>query len=340
MERITDRPLIHITEDTGPPLIGHTAFGIRTYGTNIIEIRPLTGCQLRCRHCYVAEGRNSETRVTDYIIDDLNYLLKTVNWVAEHLGKKRLEAHLSAQGEVLLHPQIVEIVMGLSEIRGIDTISMQTNGINFNEQLLADLAEAGLDRINLSLNSLNSEKATWMAGTRKYDLEHVIQIAQCIADSTIDLLLAPVLIPGINEEDISQVVQFARSIGVGGRCPGIGIQKYLIYQMGRRVPNTTPWSWEKFYKILTALERQTGYKPLVLTPKNFGIHPRRPVPNPFRKYEKVTARIMHPGRVKGEFIATARNRTIQVINTQATIRTNVRVQLTRTRGNIFVAKQI
>lgn len=340
MDRITDRPLIHITEDTGPPLIGHTAFGIRTYGTNIIEVRPLTGCQLRCRHCYVAEGRNSETRVTDYIIDDLNYLLKTVNWVAEHLGKKRLEVHLSAQGEVLLHPQIVEIVIGLSEIQGIDIISMQTNGIKFSEQLLTDLEEAGLNRINLSLNSLNSEKATWMAGTRKYDLEHVIQMAQCIADSTIDLLLAPVLIPGINEVDISQVVQFARSVGAGGRCPNLGIQKYLMYQMGRRVPNTIPWSWEKFYQILTSLERQTGYKPLVLTPKNFGIHPRRPVPIPFRKYEKVTVRIMHPGRVKGEFIATARNRTIQVINTQAAIGTNVRVQLTRTRGNIFVAKQI
>lgn len=340
MDRITDRPLVHITEDTGPPLIGHTAFGIRTYGTNIIEVRPLTGCQLRCRHCYVAEGRNSETRVTDYIIDDLDYLLKTINWVAEHLGKKRLEVHLSAQGEVLLHPHIVEIVMGLSEIRGIDIISMQTNGIKFSEQLLIDLEEAGLDRINLSLNSLNSEKATWMAGTRKYDLEHVTQMAQCIADSTIDLLLAPVLIPGINEVDISQVVQFARSVGAGGRCPSLGIQKYLIYQMGRRVPNTTPWSWEKFYQILTSLERQTGYKPLVLTPKNFGIHPRRPVPIPFRKYEKVTVRIMHPGRVKGEFIATARNRTIQVINAQATIGTNVRVQLTRTRGNIFVAKQI
>ena len=339
MDRITDRPLIHITEDTGPPLIGHTAFGIRTYRTNIIEVRPLTGCQLRCRYCYVAEGRKSETRKTDYILDP-DYLLKTVDWVAEHLGRKRLEAHLSAQGEVLLHPQIDDIVMGLSEIQGIETISMQTNGINLSEQLLTDLEEAGLDRINLSLNSLNPDKATWMAGTRIYDLEHVIQMTQCIADSSIDLLLAPVLIPSINEEDISQVIQFARAVGAGERYPGLGIQKYLVYQMGRRVPNTTPWPWEKFYQILFSLERQTGYKPLVLTPKNFGIHPCRPLPIPFRKHQKITVCITHPGRVKGELIATARNRTIQVINAQATIGTDVRVQLLRTRGNIFVAKQI
>ena len=340
MNKITDRPLIHITEDTGPPLIGHTAFGIRTYGTNIIEVRPLTGCQLRCPHCYVAEGRRSETRKTDYIIDDLNYLLKTVDWVAEHLGRKRLEAHLSAQGELLLHPQIVEIVTGLSEIQGVETVSMQTNGVNLSEQLLTDLEEAGLDRINLSLNSLNPEKATRMAGTRRYNLEHIIQIAQCIADSTISLLLAPVLVPGINEEDMRQIVQFARAVGAGGGYPGLGIQKYLIYQLGRRVPNTTPWSWEQFHQFLFSLERQTGYKPLLLTPKNFGIQPRRPLPTPFRKYEKTTVRVVHPGRVKGELIATARNRAIQVINAQATIGTNVRVRFQRTRGNIFVAKQI
>lgn len=340
LNRITDRPLIHITEDTGPPLLGHTAFGIRTYGTNLIEVRPLTGCQLRCPHCYVAEGPRSETRKTDYIIDDLNYLLNTVDWVAEHLGRKRLEAHLSAQGEVLLHPQIAEIVMGLNEIQGIETVSMQTNGVNLSEALLTDLENAGLDRFNLSLNSLNPERAIRMAGTRKYNLEHVIQMIQWIVDSAIDLLLAPVLVPGINEEDIPQIVQFARAINVGNRYPSLGIQKYLTYRLGRRIRNLTPWSWEKFQRHLGSLERRTGYKPLLLTPKNFGIHPRRFLPVPFRVHEKTTACITHPGRVNGELIATARNRAIQVINAQVPIGTNVRVQLTRTRGNIFVAKQI
>jgi len=272
----------------------------------------------------------------------MDFLLNTVDWVAEHLGRRRLEAHLSAQGEVLLHPQIVKLITGLHGITGIETISMQTNGANLSEHLIRNFETAGLDRINLSINSLDPVKAHKLAGTRKYDLEHVVQMAMAITDSTLDLLLAPVLIPGVNEEDIPQIVQFARSIGAGKYNPGIGIQKYLTYKFGRKFQNITPWAWERFYQTLAALERQTGYKPLILTPQNFGIHSRRQLPVPFRKGEKITVQLLYPGRVAGEFIAAARNRTIQVINVQASthIGTNLRVQLTRTRGNIFVAKPI
>jgi len=340
LKNITDRPLVHITEESGPPLFGHTAFGIRTYGTNLIEVRPLTGCQLRCPHCYVAEGLRSETRTTDYIIDDLKYLQKTVDSVAEHLGRKRLEVHLSAQGELLLHPQFVEIIMSLSEIQGIETISMQTNGANLSEQLLVDMEYAGLDRINLSLNSLNPERAILLAGTRNYDLEHILHMIQCIADSSIDLLLAPVLVPGINDDDIPQIIHYARTIPNERHFPRLGIQKYLTYRLGRRFRDIKPWPWEKFYRHISSLERKTGYKPLLITPQSFGIHPRRQMPIPFRVREKITVQITHPGRVNGEYIASSRNRAIQVINAKVQIGTNIRVQIIRTRGNTIIAKPI
>ena len=167
-------------------------------------------------------------------------------------------------------------------------------------------------------------------------------MAMSLTDSTLDLLLAPVLVPGVNEEDIPQIVQFARSIGVGKYYPGIGIQNYLTYKLGRKFQNITPWAWDRFYQTLAMLERQTGYKPLILTPKNFGIHSRRQLPVPFRKGEKITVPLLYPGRVAGEFLAAARNRTIQVINVPKSnpIGHDLRVQLIRTRGNIFVAKPI
>ncbi|MFX1453638.1 MAG: hypothetical protein ACFFCM_22600, partial [Promethearchaeota archaeon] len=62
---ITDRKLIYITKESRIPLIGSIYFGIIDRNTNLIQVRPLTGCLLNCPFCSVDEGRLSKTRFTD-----------------------------------------------------------------------------------------------------------------------------------------------------------------------------------------------------------------------------------------------------------------------------------
>jgi len=95
------------------------------------------------------------------------------------------------------------------------------------------LEEAGLDRINLSMHALSSEKAVYLAGIPWFDIEKVQQAARIIAESKIDLLIAPVYIPGVNDEEIPRLIEFALQTGAGKRWPILGIQKFEHYRLGR-----------------------------------------------------------------------------------------------------------
>jgi len=66
----TKKPLIYITNDLfGIPLIGSIYFGVIDRGTNLLQIRPITGCPLNCPFCSVDEGPISKTKLRDYIVD-------------------------------------------------------------------------------------------------------------------------------------------------------------------------------------------------------------------------------------------------------------------------------
>ncbi|MHA1893480.1 MAG: hypothetical protein ACTSX4_03150, partial [Candidatus Helarchaeota archaeon] len=75
--RYTLRDVIFIDEQLGVPLIGTTAFGIVYRNSNIIEIRPITGCPLNCIFCSVDEGSHSVSRVRDYLVHE-EYLIKEI----------------------------------------------------------------------------------------------------------------------------------------------------------------------------------------------------------------------------------------------------------------------
>ena len=52
---------------------------------------------------------------------------------------------------------------------------------------------------------MDAENAKFLAGIPSYDLKHVIEVAEEIASSQIDLLLAPVWVPGYNDEEIKKI---------------------------------------------------------------------------------------------------------------------------------------
>jgi cyclic pyranopterin phosphate synthase len=102
-------------------------------------------------------------------------------------------------GEPTVHPGIVKIVAGISGLAGIRSVSMTTNGVLLSK-LAVPLAEAGLERVNVSLDTLDPVKFKRM--TRRGHLEDVwngIQAAE--AAGLTPIKLNAVVVRGYNEED-------------------------------------------------------------------------------------------------------------------------------------------
>ena len=326
----TKRELVYVTRESGLPLMGHTAFGLIDRGTNLIQVRPVSGCNLNCIFCSVDEGV-SKSRQADYIVDT-DYLVEEFAKLAALKGND-VEAHIDGQGEPFIYPYMTELLEKLRKIPQVKVISAQTNGMLLDTEKIKEW-EGLLDRINLSLSSLDDRRGRMMAGTNLYDVEHVKSIAKAIAASKIDLLLAPVWVPGFNDEDIPKLIEFGLEIGAGKRWPGFGIQNYVRYQFGKKVKGK-PMKFSEFFKRLEEYEKQYGLR-LKLTPADFGIHKAPWLPKAFKKGERLKLELVAPGRVFGEMLAVCKGYVVGVL-TGRPIGATVFAEITRTTDNVYVA---
>jgi hypothetical protein len=274
--------------------------------------------------------------VTEYRVDR-EYLAGCVREAVDFKGVG-VECHIDSPGEPLIYPEIAPLVADLKKIPGISTVSMQSNGTLLTKERIRALEEAGLDRINLSLHALDPGLARTLAGVEWYDVEKVAAMARSVAESRIDLLIAPVYLPGLNDSEIPRLIRFARDIGAGKRWPPLGIQKFERYRLGRTPPGVFPQSWKQFYhRSLAGWENETGMQ-LRITPADFGTERRPQFPRPFRKGEKVTLEIRGPGWVAGERIAVGRGRSVAVLDCRRGSGT-IRARIVSAAHNIYVAVQ-
>ena len=305
------RVLVRIGTDVDIPLVGAIAFGIIDRGTNVLQIRPTSLCPLSCVFCSTDAGPASRHRAAEYVVD-LDILLDWAAQLVRFKGSRGVEAHIDTVGEPATYPHLVELVQGLADIPGVEVVSMQTNGVLLDERAVEELEAAGLSRINLSIHALDPDLARRLAGTDDYDLEAVLSLAEAIAASGVDLLIAPVWVPGLNDDEIPRIIELAKSIGAGKKWPPLGIQKYLAHKRGRRPRGVRPMSWRAFYAALRALEEEHGVK-LVLRPEDFGIFKAPLLPPPFSPGEVVKVRVMAPGWLRGEATGVARGRAITLV---------------------------
>ncbi len=150
-------------------------------------------CNLRCIYCMPEEG------VPSILHDEvLRYEeIETIVRAAAELGitKVRLTG-----GEPLVRLGIVDLVRSIARIPGIDDLAMTTNGI-----LLAHyadrLAEAGLHRVNISLDTLNAERFRRI--TRCGDLAHVLTGIEAARQAGLQpIKINTVVIRGMNDDEV------------------------------------------------------------------------------------------------------------------------------------------
>lgn len=320
------------------PLIGCIAFGVIDRGTNVLQVRPTTLCPLSCVFCSTDAGPKTTKRAAEYYVE-LDCLLETFRSVIKMKGCKGIEAHIDTVGDPLTYPKIVELVHELSQIPGVSIVSMQTHGALLTEKLAEKLNAAGLSRVNLSVDSMDPELAKTLSNTLSFKVSKVLEVAEYIASSLgMDLLLAPVWVPGVNDEELRKIIEYAKRIGAGKRWPPLGIQKMEVHRHGRKVKGVKPMSWFKFYKSLRELEATYGLK-LVLNPKDFGIRKERRIPPVFKRFEKVKVEVIAPGWLKREVLGVARGRLITVVAAEGIeVGSKVNARVLEVKDNLYVAR--
>ena len=159
-------------------------------------------CNLRCQYCVPFDGRTKLPMADILSYEELFDITKAATAVG--VTKIRLTG-----GEPLMRRNMLQFCRMLRTLPEISDLAVTTNGI-----LLADMADdlkaAGVNRVNVSLDSLNADRYTQITG--KDCLEHVLRGIQ----SASDVDLAPIkinMVPmrGINDDEIIEMARWTLS---------------------------------------------------------------------------------------------------------------------------------
>ncbi|WP_062517294.1 GTP 3',8-cyclase MoaA [Demequina gelatinilytica] len=165
-------------------------------------------CSLRCTYCMPADGVPWLASQTLLSTDELVRLAR----VAVSLGVR--EVRLTG-GEPLLRPDVVDVVAALASIATPDgplDLSLTTNALRL-PALAAPLRDAGLDRVNISLDTL--QRGRFLELTRRDRLADTlagIEAARAVGFAPVKL--NALIMRGVNDDEIADLVSFAVERGL------------------------------------------------------------------------------------------------------------------------------
>ncbi|MCQ2401101.1 MAG: GTP 3',8-cyclase MoaA [Lachnospiraceae bacterium] len=158
-------------------------------------------CNLRCRYCMPKEGvclRRHEEMLTEEEMTD-------AVTVAAELGIRKVRI---TGGEPLVKKNILSICKNISHVPGIEEVCLTTNGTLLSN-MAADLKAAGIQRINISIDTLNEEKYSEITrGGRLKDALCGIEAALNAGFEKVKL--NTVLIGGFNDDEIKALAELTR----------------------------------------------------------------------------------------------------------------------------------
>ncbi|MEJ1091624.1 GTP 3',8-cyclase MoaA [Microbacterium istanbulense] len=162
-------------------------------------------CNLRCTYCMPAEGVPWLAKQNLLTTDEIERVAR----VLARLGI--VEIRLTG-GEPLLRPDVVDVVRRLSRIDGEDgplQVSMTTNGIRL-DRVIDELVEAGLERLNISLDTVRPERFAEL--TRRDRLEDVLLGIRAAQDSGLrPLKINTVAMRDVNDDEFCDLLRFAQA---------------------------------------------------------------------------------------------------------------------------------
>ncbi|HZZ41391.1 MAG TPA: radical SAM protein, partial [Tepidisphaeraceae bacterium] len=178
------------TREAGPRSIG---------AVRVLRVSVTDRCNLRCLYCMPEEGVSWLPREHILSFEEIEEVVRAA---VEVHGIRRFKL---TGGEPTIRHGIVELVERLRKVRGIEDLSLTTNGILL-KNLAKPLREAGLDRITVSLDSLRAER--FRAITKTGELAAVLEGIEAAEGAGFESVkINVVTMRGTNEDELAD---FAR----------------------------------------------------------------------------------------------------------------------------------
>ncbi len=176
---------------------------IDSYGRSITYLRISVTelCNLRCRYCMPADGICKKTHEEMLTEDEMITAVRA----AASLGVTKLRI---TGGEPLVKKNIVSICRRSAALPGIREVCITTNGVLLPE-LAKPLHEAGVRRVNISLDTLDPEKFRYI--TRLGELSQAVDGIHAALEAGFEKIkLNAVLIGGFNDSEIPALAELTR----------------------------------------------------------------------------------------------------------------------------------
>ncbi|MBK5243785.1 MAG: GTP 3',8-cyclase MoaA [Eubacteriaceae bacterium] len=198
-------------------------------------------CNLRCVYCMPEEGVEKRPHKKNLSFEEMIGLVNA--GVGLGIDKIRLTG-----GEPLVRNGIVELVKEIAQIKGIKDLTMTTNGILL-AKYAKDLKAAGLNRVNISLDTFAPEK--YHKITRWGNVDDVFAGIEAAEEAGLKpIKINVVLINGFNDDEIETFVNYTRENKVDvrfielmplGQSPGFAENKYISNdEVLKRMPELKP----------------------------------------------------------------------------------------------------
>ncbi|MCR4429684.1 MAG: GTP 3',8-cyclase MoaA [Tepidanaerobacteraceae bacterium] len=169
---------------------------------NYLRISVTDRCNFRCLYCMPEEGVEPKSHPDILRFEEITEFVKAV----APLGISKIRV---TGGEPLARKGVVEFVRQLHEVEGIKDISMTTNG-SMLSSVAADLKKAGLDRVNISLDSLKPERFHRI--TRRGRLADVLRgIDAALNAGLVPVKINCVAVRGFNDDEIGDFINLTRN---------------------------------------------------------------------------------------------------------------------------------
>ena len=187
-------------------------------------------CNLRCRYC-MPDGCEKVPMDRILTYEEIERICR----IAARLGIRKIKI---TGGEPFVRLGCTDLIRTLKSIDGIDSVTVTTNG-QILSRYMDDLKDAGVDGINISLDTLDPQRYAYITGGGS--LDRVLEAIRLAAESGIPTKVNSLIQKGFNEDEICRLASFAFQEGVlvrfielmpiGIADPSQGISNELILQM-------------------------------------------------------------------------------------------------------------
>lgn len=233
---------------------------IDQFGRHIdyLRISVTDRCDLRCTYC-IPEGFTEFEKPVNWLsFDDITRVTATF----ARLGVPHFRL---TGGEPLLRKNLPELIERMASLPGVEDLSLTTNGTQL-ARYARDLHRAGLNRLNVSLDSLRRECANAITGKDSFD--KVLQGLQAARDAGFERIkINMVPLPGINIDDIDDMIAFC-------------IKNGFILRLIETMPMGTSGQSADYFNLLELIKTLQPKYQLQLSQKVYGSGPAKYWQNP------------------------------------------------------------